>query len=280
MMKHRYDEFFLRKCTIKDVDQIFDFQKEIISGLKDKEVLRENEKSKFEFCVQEPSLTVGLYREEELVAIGIFVVEQGIEDLSLDLVCHKVDVSANFKLIMVKEEYRGNGFQRALMHILEKYAYSLGFTHLCTTVSEKNIYSLHNVKEVGYEYDHSALKYGELSRGVFVKDIKSSISAYNKMIYETINSLEGRKEPNALIVEGINFDKCFPGELFLANTGDMLKYLDSDSGGIFYGLFIKKFTPMVLIYSSEKHCLELLDFSYHIGSLELQEIFLNTVGGR
>lgn len=278
-MRSKYNEYILRKCTVQDVDQICELQKIIIDGLDNKAILRQNERSMFEHCVQEPNLTIGVYDKEKLIAVAIFVIEHGDEDLSLELVCHEVDVSANFKLVMVKKEYRGNGFQRALMWILEKYAYNNGFTHLCTTVSEENTYSLHNVKETGYEYDHNAVKYGGLSRCVFVKDIKKSVSLYDKMILKIIGSLENKREPNALIVEGIDLTKCFQGELSFASTGDILEYQDLDSGNVYYGLLIKKFIMMVLIYIPENCCLQLVDFSYNINSLEFQKVLINTVGG-
>lgn len=278
-MKSKYNKYVLRKCTLYDTDQICELQEIIIDGLDNKEILRKNERSMFERCVQEPNLTIGVYDKKELIAVAIFVVEHGEEDLSLGLVCHEVNVSANFKLVMVKEEYRGNGFQRALMWILEKYAYNSGFTHLCTTVSEKNIYSLHNVKEAGYEYDHNAVKYGGLSRCVFVKDINKSVSLYDKMILKIVGSLENESEPNALTLEGIDLTKCFQGEMSFANTGDILEYQDLDSGESYYGLLIKKFTLMVLIYIPENCRLQLVDFSYNISSLKFERVLINTVGG-
>lgn len=274
-MKSKYNEYTLRRCTVQDVDQIYELQTIIINGLDNKEILRQNAKDMFEHCVQEPNLTIGVYNKEELIAVSIFVVEHGVEDLSLDLVCHEVSVSANYKLIMVKKEYRGNGFQKALMWVMEKYAYNNGFTHLCTTVSEKNTYSLHNIEEIGYEYDHDAIKYGGLPRCVFVKNIEKSVSLYNKRILKVIGALENKREP----LEGINFSKCFQGDLSFASTGDILEYQDLDSGKVYYGLLIKKFTLMVLIYVPENCCLQLVDFSYNINRLKCQRVFINTEGG-
>ncbi len=276
-MKNKYNGYILRKCVAQDISQIYELQEIIIAELDDKEILRNNDKRMFERCVQRPNLTIGVYDREELIAVAIFVVEHGEEDLSIDLVCHEVNTSANFKLVMVKKAYRGNGFQKALMWILEKYAYSCNFTHLCTTVSEKNIFSLHNVKELGYEYDHNAVKYGGLPRCVFVKDIKRSVSSYNKIILEVIGTLKNKSEPNALVMEGIDLTKCFQGELSFASTGDILEYQDLDFGEIFYGLLLKENALKVLIYVPENYCLQLVDFSYNIGSLKFQRVWINTV---
>lgn len=276
-MKSRFDQYILKKCTVQDINQIYELQKIIIDGLDNKEILRENEKEMFEHCVQDPNLTVGVYDKKELIAVAIFVVEQGEEDLSLGLVCCEVNVPANFKLVMVKKEYRGNGFQRALMWILEKYAYNSGFTHLCTTVSEKNEYSLHNIKVAGYKYDHNTIKYGGLSRCVFVKDIKNSVSLYNKVVLKIVESIENKCESKALILESINLSKYFQGELSFASTGDLLEFQDSDSGEIYYGILVKNLTLMVYIYVPEDGRFTLVDFSYNINGLRLTRVFINAV---
>lgn len=277
-MKKNYSRLFIRKCTQLDLDKICDLQKEVLGELNDKEILRENTQDMFVKCVQTPNLTIGIFDGLELVGLAIFVDESGNdEDLSRDLVKHTVSLAVNFKLVIVRKEYRGNGFQNALMWILEKSAYNQGFTHMCTTVSDKNIYSLHNIQAMGYQYDHNALKYGGLSRKVFVKDISKSVSSYNKMILSIISSIEGKREPNALVIEGINFDRCFEGEISIANTGDIIEYEDIDTAKIYYALLVKKFTPMILMFNPEKGCLSFMDFSYNISSLKLKKVWINTV---
>lgn len=279
-MKMEYSRFVLRKCREQDIVNIMAFQKEIIEGLDNKELLRENSRTMFEQCIAEPDLTLGVFDGIELVAIVIFVNERGsIEDLSIGLEKHVVDAAANMKLVMVKEEYRGNEFQKALMWIVEKHAYNRGITHLCTTVSKDNKYSLKNIWESGYEYDQSTIKYGGLSRELYVKNITQSVSVYNKNILTVIHSLEDRSEPNALIMEGVNLNRCFQGDISIANTGDVLEYEDTDSGNTFYGLYFKKFTPMVMVFIPEKRSLQLVDFSERINCLKLQKVWINAIGG-
>ena len=168
------EEFLLRKCSCADVKAILELQKTILDGLPDRELLRENSEEMFVQCTKEPNLTLGLFADGKLSALGILVDATGTEeDLGVGLVCHEVGKSANLKLILVREECRGLGIQRTLMLLLEACVISGGYTHLCSTVSGKNVHSLRNAQAVGYEFDHEATKYGGLARGVYVKTIKA-----------------------------------------------------------------------------------------------------------
>jgi len=276
-----YRNCVVKKCTMDDIDSIMFLQEQIFSGLKDRSVLRENDRDGFAACLQEPNIVLGVFNEKkELVAIGIVFDGKGTkEDLSIGLQLHTVNVVANLKLVLVREDYRGRGFQKALMWLLEKWAYSVGYTHLCTTVAQNNMYSLDNMLAMGYEYDHSEVKYGGLERNVYVKDIESSVKAYNKLILENASSIEGLKEEKDLILEGVELNKCIEGTPELLKTGDILEYLDVDNGRIYYALFMKTFSPMIVIYSREDGELKIQDYDTRIGTKVLRRALLNTVKG-
>ena len=165
------------------------------------------------------------------------------------------------------------------MWILERNAYFQGFTNLCTTVSENNIYSLRNVIGSGYDFDHDAYKYGGLKRKLYVKDIKHSVGSYNKMILSCINSWEDKKEKNDLILEGINFNNCFQGDISIAQTGDILEYGDTDSGFTVFGMLLRHFQDKVVIYIPHKRNIGIADFSSEISSLKLHNVWINANGG-
>ena len=42
------------------------------------------------------------------------------------------------------------------------------------------------------------------------------------MILGIIDSIEGKNEPDALVIERINFERYFQGDLAVASTGDIL----------------------------------------------------------
>lgn len=275
-MNKDYNQLLLRRCTDSDLNQICDLQTVVIDGLKDKELLRNNSRIMFEHCIQNPNLTLGLFDDLELIALAILVDESGREeDLSKNLIAHQVDVSANLKLIMVKEAYRGQKLQKSLMWILEKIAAQRGYTHLCTTVSSKNIYSLNNITDSGYTYDHSATKYGGLSRAIYVKNINESISTHHKTITNKIDENKNTKEQKAFFQNSFTRNQCFKGEVTLASTGDLMEYESISTGKTYYGLYINDTAPM--IYLPEVDRSKMIHFSNCIDQLRLKAIWINTV---
>lgn len=178
MNQKKNPDLYLRECGPEDVPQILALQKQVIDALEDKNLLRKNTREMFERCVQPPHYTLGVYDGSDMVAVSILYDPQGDEeDLSKNLRCHTVEKGANYKLALVSPQYRGRGLQRKMLYFLEKYAYHTGYTHLCTTVSPDNLYSMRNVLACDYEKDHEAIKYGGLKRIVLCKNIKEAYEA-------------------------------------------------------------------------------------------------------
>lgn len=268
-MNLNYNKLSLKVCTKNDLDDIWNLQETVIEGLSDKTLLRKNEITMFERCLTNDNVTLGLYDQMNLIALAILVDENGNEeDLSKDLEKHAVIRSANLKLIMVKKEYRGNHLQSALMWILEKYAYNKGYTHLCTTVSASNIFSLHNIQIMGYDYDHSAIKYGGLSREVYVKDIKRDVDTYNDSVYHSINN-------NKVIFKQQDLNQCIQGDLSIASTGDIAEYVHTDTEMIYNGILIKNQDTIKIIIPDKSQ--SVLPFANKIQQLELKQIWINTL---
>lgn len=267
-MNANYNKLSLKACTKNDLNDIWKLQETVIEGLNDKTLLRKNEITMFERCLLNGNVTLGLYDQTHLIALAILVDESGNEeDLSKDLEKHTVIRSANLKLIMVKKEYRGNHLQNALMCILEKNAYHKGYTHLCTTVSANNSYSLHNIQSMGYDYDHSAIKYGGLSREVYVKDIKKAVTEYNDSVYRFT-------EDDTAVFDQNHLDRYFQGNLSIASTGDIAEYMNQSTGMIHYGILIKE-QDTIKIYLPEISS-SVLSFEYNIQPLQLRQIWINT----
>lgn len=72
--------------------------------------------------------------------------------------------------IMVSPDYVGNGLQKQMMEVFDKYALSVGKRYLFTKAHSDNVYSINNMLKDGYELVH---KY-ESERGfesAFIKKI-------------------------------------------------------------------------------------------------------------
>ena len=167
-----YEKLHIRSLKAEDLDAILELQETTILGLKDRSVLRENTPEILLQSIADRNIALGAFCNQELAAIGIAVDPVPPEtDLRANLQTHTVGKAMDLKLIIVKEGYRGNGLQRALTCILEKIAYTRGFTHFCTSVSPNNPYSVNNTLAMGYEYDHQEELYDGLLRNVYVKEL-------------------------------------------------------------------------------------------------------------
>jgi GNAT superfamily N-acetyltransferase len=143
----------LRQCQPTDLQVVIDLNEAIYAALPDKSVLRHNSPEMIASCLEEPNVTLGVWDGDLLVAIGMLYVPQCIEEDHF----HDLDLqgdykSANQKLFLVRDRYRGLGLQRRLIREVEKTAVARGYNLLCTTVAPNNDFSINNFLKEGYVY--------------------------------------------------------------------------------------------------------------------------------
>ena len=160
----------LRQCQLADLQVIIDLNEAIYAALPDKSVLRHNSPEMIASCLEEPNVTLGVWDGDLLVAIGMLYVPQCIEEDHF----HDLDLqgdykSANQKLFLVRDRYRGLGLQRTLIREVEKTAIARGYNLLCTTVAPNNNFSINNFLKEGYVYAKTEMKYGGLVRNLYYK---------------------------------------------------------------------------------------------------------------
>ena len=162
----------LRQCQPTDLQVIIDLNEAIYAALPDKSVLRHNSPEMIASCLEEPNVTLGVWDGDLLVAIGMLYVPQCIEEdhfHDLDLQGDYDYKSANQKLFLVRDRYRGLGLQRRLIREVEKTAIARGYNLLCTTVAPNNDFSINNFLKEGYVYAKTEMKYGGLVRNLYYK---------------------------------------------------------------------------------------------------------------
>lgn len=162
-MKIDFNEFVIRKCTKKDLSEILKLQEETLERLSDSDILRKNTVEMFEECLRHPNITLGAWYGDELAAISVlYYVSCEAEDLKMLL--QNVDCaekkSANYKLCIVRDKYRGNSLQYKMGMMLIKAAVEDGVEILCSTASPKNPYSINNILRLGFSYNRTLQKYG------------------------------------------------------------------------------------------------------------------------
>lgn len=160
----------IRQCQPTDLQVIIDLNEAIYAALPDKSVLRHNSPEMIASCLEEPNVTLGVWDGDLLVAIGMLYVPQCIEEDHF----HDLDLqgdykSANQKLFLVRDRYRGLGLQRTLIREVEKTAIARGYNLLCTTVAPNNDFSINNFLKEGYVYAKTEMKYGGLVRNLYYK---------------------------------------------------------------------------------------------------------------
>lgn len=165
----------LRRCQTSDLQAIIDLNEAIYAALPDKSVLRHNSPEMIASCLEEPNVTLGMWDGNVLVAIGMLYVPLCMEEDHF----HDLDIegdykSANQKLFLVREGYRGLGLQRKLIREVEKVAVARGYNLLCTTVAPNNTFSINNFLMEGYIYAKTEKKYGGLLRNLYYKIVKKS----------------------------------------------------------------------------------------------------------
>ena len=160
----------LHQCQPADLQAVIDLNETVYAALPDKSVLRHNSPEMIASCLEEPNVTWGFWDGNLLVAIGMLYVPQCLEEDHF----HDLDLlgeykSANQKLFLVREGYRGLGLQRKLIREVEKIALARGYNLLCTTVAPNNAYSINNFLKEGYVYAKTEQKYGGLVRNLYYK---------------------------------------------------------------------------------------------------------------
>ena len=160
----------LRPCQHSDLQSVIDLNETIYAALPDKSILRHNSAEMIASCLKEPNVTLGIWEDNTLIAIGVLYVPQCLEeDHFHDLELQGEYKSANQKLFLVREGYRGLGLQRKLIREVEKIAMERGYDLLCTTVAPNNNYSINNFLKEGYVYAKTEEKYGGLVRNLYYK---------------------------------------------------------------------------------------------------------------
>lgn len=264
------NELQIKKCTEKDITDILNLQEYVIEHLKDKSVLRKNTKEMFIHCTKEPNLTVGVYHNNILIALAIFVDERGTkEDLSINIKKNPDDVCANFKLVIVKDDFRGMHLQINLMWILERYAFEKGYTKLCTTVSPDNKYSLNNIKNLKYEFDSEVIKYGGLNRYLYVKDIKSFGKRRNE---ELLKKLKNYEKENKMIQ--LDLKNYYNGEKDILHSGDVVEYIN-DTNEKIYGIYYKDNNPLIFIFDNKNQKVIMKDFNIENKNYKINKYYIS-----
>lgn len=165
----------IKKCTTNDVDEIYKIQNIVIDNFK------EDEKGYFLPFKKETYLRIlsdpindgeiyGAFIKNRMVAWIFLSVSNRMKELkqmipNLDNSCADIDG------VIVLPEYRGYGLQKTLVKYLEERAREKGISNIIAEVTFGNIYSLRNLKDLGYEEQTWYQKDENIKRYILLKKL-------------------------------------------------------------------------------------------------------------
>lgn len=173
-MKLSKDAFEFKKCTLEDLDEIWLIQEEAFKVMADSSLLRRNSRETLADCLNEPHYTLGAFYKGEMAGFAVlFDPKLTSENIALSAAFSEdiAKKSVNFKLVIVRPSYRGNGLQTEFIERLEALAKEKGFDKIFATVSPNNEYSKNNFIKNGYVFHSQKEKYGGLLRNIYYKNI-------------------------------------------------------------------------------------------------------------
>ena len=165
----------IRKCTINDVDEIYNIQNIIIENFE------QEEKGYFLPFKKETYLRIlndpindgeiyGTFIDNKMIAQIFLSVSNRMKELkqmspNLNGSCADIDG------VVVLPKYRGYGLQKTLVKYLEERAREKGISNIIAEVTFGNVYSLRNLKDLGYEEQTWYQKDKNIKRYILLKKL-------------------------------------------------------------------------------------------------------------
>ena len=164
MSNNGSQQFEFHPLELSQLDAVLALEQEVLDNLERPDLLRRNTLDMWHKCLQPPHLCLGAWVGEELAGFAVLYVPQPGDGEDLSVLLTKVDAaahtSANFKICIVRPQWRGRGLQVLLGKHLGREARARGIDLLCATASPYNKPSVHSLLALGYQADHILTKYG------------------------------------------------------------------------------------------------------------------------
>ena len=157
-------KFNISPLGLEHLDQLLAIEQEAIASLERPDLLRRNTPSMWRQCLLPPHLCLGAWDDKELAGFAVLYRSAPDDGESLAPLLSSIDASpycsANFKICIVRPQWRGQHLQVLLgQHIIQE-SRKLGISLLCATASPHNHASVKNLLHLGFQPDHTLTKYG------------------------------------------------------------------------------------------------------------------------
>lgn len=166
--------FAFLECAPVHIDEILAIQEDAFAHMEHPDWLRRNPREMLLACLGPPHVTVGAFVGTLIAGFAILYFGERTEEnlgRSLGFSGEALPDIANFKLAIVRPQYRGHSLQRCLAAELETIARQRGVKLLCATVHPGNVASRVSMERSGYRFAKQLIKYGGLQRDLYCKEL-------------------------------------------------------------------------------------------------------------
>lgn len=94
---------------------------------------------------------IWMYYDKDIPVCSVFYIPASNKSLRKHNIEYDESITGSLGPIMVRKEYVGNGFQTAMLEVLNNYVKSIGKLHMFTKAHSDNIYSIRNILKDGYK---------------------------------------------------------------------------------------------------------------------------------
>ncbi|MDX1805612.1 MAG: GNAT family N-acetyltransferase [Paenisporosarcina sp.] len=195
-VEHSYN---VQTLTLDHLSDILFVQEQIISSLKDKEILQPLSKQEFQFILNGNGLMIGAFVDDTLIGFRALLIPQIDEEhLGLDIGLKEEELQQVIyqEISNVLPDYRGNQLQKTLAILImqELSQQHHDYRYVCCTVATFNIPSLKDKFAQGMEILALKEKYGGLLRYIFVKDLQEVNSPiWNQVTFIQMDDIEAQQ---------------------------------------------------------------------------------------
>ena len=194
----------IRKINKRYSKKLFQMQEDVFCEKIDKNLLRHNTLENFDAVFDKTNVTLGVFDKNKLVGFGILIIAKQNKILPNSLVyasttlpCIKSEWIAKekinlklaknekiksttclescigiVKLIIVKKEYRGHGFQIKILKKFDDFYKKFGIKCAICSVSPFNFFSLNNFYSNGFRLIYRKNLYDGYDRLILAKNVK------------------------------------------------------------------------------------------------------------
>lgn len=169
----------IRKCNTNDVDEIYNIQNIVIDNLKKEEkgYFLPFKKECYTRIVNDPindGEIYGAFVNNKMIAWIFLSVSNRMIELK-QMIPNLEESCADIDGVIVLPEYRGYGLQKRLVKYLEEKAKEKGIKNIIAEVTLGNIYSIKNLKDLGYKEQNWYQKDKNIKRYIFLKQLEQKI---------------------------------------------------------------------------------------------------------